>query len=115
VRAHRHGDLWRKTEALIPIRESAGDCTFSVRLQPRAKRDRVAGAVGDALKISVTAPPVEGKANQACCALLAKVLNLPKSSVSIAAGQSSRNKLVRIAGITAAELSKRLRAAADLE
>ena len=64
-----------------------------------------------ALKVAVTAPPVEGKANAACIELLAKLLKLPKSSFSIAAGQTSRNKVARISGITADELCARLRAA----
>ena len=93
---------------MIPIRESAGACTFAVRLQPRARRDRIAGVLGEALKIAVCAPPVEGRANEACCDLLANALHLPKSSVSIAAGLSSRNKQVRVAGINAEELRARL-------
>ena len=93
---------------MIPIRASAAGCTFVVRLQPRAKRDHIAGVLGDALKIAVSAPPVEGRASQACCELLAKALHLSNSSVTIAAGLSSRNKQVRVAGVSAAEVSARL-------
>ena len=93
---------------MIPIRESADTCTFAVRVQPRARRNEIVGEIGEALKLAITAPPVEGKANAACIELLAKTLKLPKSSVSIAAGETSRNKLVRVVGITADELRQRL-------
>jgi uncharacterized protein (TIGR00251 family) len=93
---------------MIPIRESGDACTFAVRVQPRAKRDQISGVLGEALKIAISAPPVEGRANEACCNLLAKALHLPKSSVSIAAGLGSRHKQVRVAGVSAAELGARL-------
>jgi uncharacterized protein len=93
---------------MIPIRESADTCTFAVRVQPRARRNEIVGETGEVLKLAITAPPVEGKANAACIELLAKVLKLPKSSVSIAAGETSRNKLVRVVGITAEQLRERL-------
>jgi uncharacterized protein (TIGR00251 family) len=80
-------------------------------VQPRAKRKAIIGESDGVLKIAVTAPPVEGKANAACIDLLAKLLKLPRSSFSIAAGETSRNKLIRIGGITADELRSRLRAA----
>jgi uncharacterized protein len=99
---------------MIPIRESAGTCTFAVRVQPRARRNEIVGESGEALKLAITAPPVEGKANAACIQLLAEVLKLPKSSVSIAAGETSRNKLVRVVGITAEQLRERLDRRKDL-
>ena len=71
---------------------------LSVRVQPKASRNAIHGAHGEALKISLTAPPVEGAANKACIAFVAKKLGLPKSAVSILSGQTSRNKrlLVRL-------------------
>jgi uncharacterized protein len=96
---------------VIPIRDSDKGATFAVRVQPRASRSAVAGELGDALKIALTAPPVEGKANQACVEFLANLLKVPRSSVTIASGESSRNKVVRIAGMRASELEQRLRAA----
>jgi uncharacterized protein len=95
---------------LIPIRESAGAVTFSVRVHPRARKDALTGTHGDALKLSLTAPPVEGRANEAVVDFFAAVLRLPRSSITIAAGQTSRNKLVRVAGITAAALEQKLAA-----
>ena len=92
----------------IPIRDSTGGATFSVRVQPRAKRNAVGGEMGGALKIALTAPPVEGKANKACIAFLADLLDVSHSSITIAAGETSRNKLIRISGLTAAEVERRL-------
>lgn len=94
--------------ARIPIRESAGAVTFAVRVHPRAKKDAVTGTHGDALKLSLTAPPVEGRANDAVVEFFAQLLRLPRSSITIAAGQTSRNKVVRITGITADALRQRL-------
>jgi uncharacterized protein (TIGR00251 family) len=93
---------------MVPIRESAGAVTFAVRVHPRAKKSAVTGAHGEALKLSLTAPPVEGRANQAAVEYFAEVLRLPRSSITIAAGQTSRNKVVRITGVTADALRKRL-------
>jgi uncharacterized protein (TIGR00251 family) len=92
---------------LIPIQEG-GAVTFAVKVHPRAKKDAITGELGDALKVALTAPPVEGKANEACIEFFAKLLKVPRSSVSIAAGQSSRNKVIRVVGLTADELQKRL-------
>ena len=79
-----------------------------MRVHPRAKRNAVSGEVGEALKVSLTAPPVEGKANRACVEMLAEVLSVPRSSVSIAAGESSRQKVVRVAGLSAEQVRARL-------
>lgn len=82
--------------------------TLKVRLQPRASRDGIEGMHGDALKVKVTAPPVEGKANKAVKKLLAKQLGLSPSQVEIIAGERSREKLLRISGISRAEMEKAL-------
>lgn len=82
-----------------------------MRVQPRACRNQVCGEIGGALKLSLTAPPVDGKANAAAIEFLAKLLKAPKSSFSIAAGETSRNKLVRVSGMSADELRSRLAAA----
>jgi uncharacterized protein len=96
---------------LIPIRDGEKGATFVVRVQPRASRNAVTGEMGDALKIALTAPPVEGKANEACVEFVANLLKVPRSSVTIASGESSRNKVVRVAGMRASEVEQRLRAA----
>ena len=96
---------------MIPIRDTPSGATFAIRVHPRAKRDAITGEVGDALKLALTAPPVEGRANQACIALLAEMLDVPRSSITIAAGQSSRNKVIQVRGLTAAQVEERLRGA----
>ena len=93
---------------MIPIRESVGSVTFQVKVHPRARKDALTGVHGDALKLALTAAPVEGRANDAVVEFFADLLRLPRSSVTIAAGQTSRNKVVRITGITAAALEQRL-------
>jgi uncharacterized protein len=93
---------------MIPINESAAGVSFAVRVHPRAKKDAITGEVGDALKLSLTAPPVEGRANQTCIDFFAKLLNLPRSSVTIAAGASSRRKVIRVLGLSVGEVRKRL-------
>ena len=84
---------------MIPIRETTSGATFQVRVQPRAKKNAIVGEVGEALKLTLTEPPVEGRANEACIALLAKILNVARSSITIASGESSRNKVIRVAGL----------------
>jgi len=93
---------------MIPIHDSSTGATFAVKVQPRAKKNAVTGELGDALKLTLTAPPVEGRANEACIEFLANLLKVPRSSVTIASGASSRRKVIRVAGISAEEVRKRL-------
>ena len=94
---------------MIPIHDTPAGATFQVKVHPRARKTAITGVIGEALKIALTAPPVEGKANEACIQFLAKFLNVPRSSVTIAAGESSRQKLIRIAGMQAAQVEEKLR------
>ncbi len=94
---------------MIPVHDSNAGATFAVRVHPRAKKNAITGEVGDAIKLALTAPPVDGKANEACIDFFAKLLNLPRSSVTIAAGQASRNKVIRVAGLLAEEVRRRLK------
>lgn len=94
---------------MISIREIGNGVTFAVKVHPRAKKNAITGELGDALKISLTAPPIEGRANEACINFLAEVLNVPRSSITITSGQGSRNKVIRVEAISAEELRKRLR------
>ena len=80
-----------------------------MKVHPRAKKNAITGEVGDALKVALTAPPVDGRANEAVIEFVAEVLRVPRASVSIAAGQSSRNKVIRVSGVTAAQVEERLR------
>ena len=93
---------------MIPFRETAGGVTFAIKVQPRAKKNAITGELGDALKVALTAPPVEGKANEACIDFFAKFLEVPRSSITIAAGQTSRNKVIRVIGLSVTEIEKRL-------
>jgi uncharacterized protein (TIGR00251 family) len=95
---------------LIPIHDTPAGATFQVKVHPRARKNAVTGVLGDALKLALTAPPIEGRANDACIEYIAKFLNLPRSSVTIAAGESSRQKLIRVAGVPAAQVEAKLRA-----
>ena len=73
---------------------------LSVRLQPRARRDEIVGERGGAVVIRVTARPVDGKANEALCRLIAKAAGVPPSRVSVVRGHSARDKVVRVEGIS---------------
>ncbi|MFA6147480.1 MAG: DUF167 domain-containing protein [bacterium] len=74
--------------------------TVSVRVVPRSSKEGVAGFEEGVLRIRLNAPPVEGKANEALVRFLAKALGVPKSRISLVAGEKGRNKIVRIDGIT---------------
>jgi len=93
---------------VIPLNESSGGVTFAVKVHPRAKKNAITGEFGDALKVSLTTPPVEGRANEACIEFFAKLLKVPRSSVTIASGQTSRNKVIRVAGVTEQYVRDRL-------
>ncbi len=93
---------------MIPINESREGVTFAVKVHPRAKKDAITGEVGDALKLSLTAPPVEGRANEACIEFVAKFLKVPRSSITIAAGAGGRRKVIRVTGLSAAQLREKL-------
>jgi hypothetical protein len=72
---------------------------LSVRLQPRARKDEVVGERDGRIVIRVTAPPVDGKANDALCRLIAKAANVAPSRVAVVRGHTGRNKVVRIEGV----------------
>jgi uncharacterized protein (TIGR00251 family) len=86
----------------------ADGCTLSVRLHPGARKNGVTGVHADALKIALTAPPVDGKANEALIAFLADALHLPRGRIALVAGLTNRAKIVRITGKSAAEVAAAL-------
>ena len=86
----------------MQISEKDGTVIFAVRVQPRASRDEIDGEYQDGLKIRLTAPPVDDRANEALRKLLAARLKLPLAAVRIASGEGSRTKRVEIYGVTAA-------------
>ncbi|MFA6284823.1 MAG: DUF167 family protein [Desulfurivibrionaceae bacterium] len=77
--------------------------SLSVHVQPRASRTRIAGLHGDALKLCITTPPVDGKANAAVIEFLAKLFKIPKTAVTLASGEASRDKRLILAGVSAAQ------------
>lgn len=81
---------------------------LSVKVSPKASRNAIQGWMGEALKISVTAAPERGKANEAVIALLAETLNLPKAAVEVIRGHTQARKLVQIHGLSDPELRRRL-------
>src|SRR5579864_6100079 len=93
---------------MVAIKESTSGVTFAVKVHPRARKNAITGTVGDALKLALTAPPVEGKANQAVIEFFADLFDIPRSSVTIASGETSRNKVVRISGINRTMVEQRL-------
>jgi uncharacterized protein (TIGR00251 family) len=78
-----------------------GRLTLTLHIQPGAKKTEVAGEHGDALKIRLAAPPVDGKANAALLAFIAERLGVSKSAVTLKSGQTSRRKVVEVEGVSA--------------
>jgi len=98
---------------MIPVHESAQGISFAVKVHPRARKNAITGVMGDALKLALTAPPVEGRANQAVIEFFAELFAIPRSSVTIASGETSRNKLVRISGLSRTAVEQRLARATE--
>jgi uncharacterized protein (TIGR00251 family) len=94
---------------MIPIHDTPDGATFAVKVRPRAKKNAVTGELGDGLKLALATPPVDGRANQACIEFLANLLKVPCSSVTITSGETSRNKVIRVAGLSSDEVRRRLR------
>jgi len=84
----------------VKIADKDGTVSFTVRVQPRASRDEIVGEYLDGLKIRLTAPPIDDRANEALCKLLATRLKVPLAAVRIASGERSRIKRVEVLGVT---------------
>ena len=95
--------LNRKTQFQAPP-----SCTLAIKAIPNAPRNEIAGWLGDALKVKVHAPPVEGKANDALCAFLADAFGVPRRAVTLLRGETSRQKVVQIAGLTIHDVKARI-------
>ncbi|MEI6323602.1 MAG: DUF167 domain-containing protein [bacterium] len=83
-------------------------CRIEIKAVPNAPRSEVVGWLGEALKVKIHAPALEGKANQELCGFLAKKLGLPKRSVRLAQGDTSRRKLIQIDGLSREEVERLL-------
>jgi uncharacterized protein (TIGR00251 family) len=94
---------------LVEITEKEGSVALRVRVQPRASRTELSGEHAGALKLKISAPPVDGKANEECRRFLAKLLDVSAGSVEIIAGASSRDKVIRIHNISADRVREALR------
>ena len=92
----------------VAVRDVADGCTVAVRVHPGAKRNAVGGRHAGALKVSITAPATDGRANEALIAFVAERLGVPRARVSLLAGATSRSKTLRIEGKSAAEVQAAL-------
>lgn len=86
----------------------SASCTLAVKAIPNAPRSMIVGWLGEALKVKVHAPPVEGRANEVLCEFLAGELELPRRAITVLRGDTSRQKLVRVDGLAPAELKRRI-------
>lgn len=91
---------------MLYLREDKDGVVFKVRVQPKAAHNQLAGLFEDAIKLRLTAPPVEGEANEACRKFFARLLSVPRSQVEILSGHTGRNKTVKVNGVSAAEILK---------
>ena len=101
-------DTQSATRERIDVRDIAGGAELRVRVMPRAARDGVGGVRQGALVVRLTAPPVEGAANAALARVLGKLLGVPPSAIDLARGSRGRDKVLRIGGRTAAEVTASL-------
>lgn len=97
-----------ETPIRILVRDTPQGASFLVRVQPRASRNAVTGVWDEALRISLSTPPIEGRANEALILFLAERLKVARGSITIAAGEHARNKRICIAGRSAAQVQAAL-------
>lgn len=90
------------------LRSAAGEVLVDVLVQPRASREKIGPVHGDRLKLAVTSPPVDGEANAAVIALLARALDVARGALEVSAGTSSRRKTIRVRGLSAEQVQARL-------
>ena len=98
---------------MIKLAAKDGGVTFTVRVQPRASKSGVAGELDGVLKIRLTAPPVDGQANEELTRLLAKLFDAPRRRIAILSGQTSKIKVISVSGISVDEASRVLAEALD--
>jgi len=91
---------------MIKLTVTDDSITFAVRVQPRAAKSGVVGELDGALKIRLAAPPVDGAANEELIRLLAKLFDAPRQRIAILSGQTSKNKTVRVRGISVVEVER---------
>ncbi len=92
----------------MTITRTADGVRLRIRVQPSASRSEIAGRYGDAIRIRLASPPVDGKANEALTQLLSEVLAVPRRAVTLCAGAGSRSKVVEVAGVDVATATRLL-------
>jgi len=109
LRIVAESDKWPKpTPHLSRTTQTTLSCTLATKAIPNAPRREVVGWLGEALKVKVHAPPVEGRANEVLCEFLAGELGLPRRAVTVLRGGTSRQKLLRIDGLALTAVKARL-------
>jgi hypothetical protein len=93
---------------MVLVRQEGDAASFRVHVQPKASREGLVGEVDGILRLRVTAPPIEGRANEACLRLLAGALDLPISRLRIVSGQHARLKTIRVAATSAQTIRAKL-------
>ncbi|HHY05820.1 MAG TPA: YggU family protein [Clostridia bacterium] len=93
----------------VMVTKTPGGIKFKVKVQPRASRNEITGWQGDALKVRLTAPPVDGEANQACLKFLAAFFQVARRQVNITSGLKGRTKTIEITGLTVDEFKQCLK------
>ncbi len=93
---------------MLSIKQTAEGVTFTVRVLPRSSRNEFAGEQEGALKVKLTAPPVEGAANKMLVKFISGALKVPKSAVSIVTGETGRTKTISVSGVSAADIESLL-------
>ncbi len=91
-----------------PVSATESGVRLQLRIQPRASREEVAGVSGDAIRVRLPAPPVEGAANEALVRFLSAKLGVPRAAVVLHSGRTGRNKVVEVSGVSPGEASRRL-------
>jgi uncharacterized protein (TIGR00251 family) len=102
------GNLPQSGAGSIPHSSAMPSCTLTLKIIPNAPRDEIAGWLGDALKVRVHAPALEGRANDALLGFLATRLGVPRRAITLVRGDKSRHKVVRIDDLTLPEARTRL-------
>lgn len=90
------------------LKDGSGGTYITIKVQPRASKNEIGPALGNELKVKVTAPPVDAAANEALIELLADTLDCPKSKIQITKGQTSRHKTIFVAGLTSNQIAGKL-------
>ncbi len=93
---------------MVKTRSAGVEAMLAIRVQPGARQNAVSGWTGDTVNLRVTSPPVEGAANILCLAILSELLNIPRSHLTLVKGVRSRNKVVRILGLSREQVDVRL-------